>query len=533
MPRHEGLHMRKIPKTMSTQHPDNARMPEWVNGEIIAWEDEVYETYYVFSRLGAQEQMWDWEGKDVDPHVVRKLLELFPEFFHDHVLGTDVFLTYRVPNPSVEEAEKKGLVEALESIPFSYDAAVRFYGSRAPPPVFEVILPLTKSYMEPLMVLAYYRKLVAGRGRVKLIEGSGITVADWIGEFRPATIEVIPLVEDMESLLSIDSIVMGFVKAVKPPYVRAFVARSDPALNYGLPAAVILAKAAKAKLDKVSEELGVPVYAIIGSGPPPFRGHLTPRNVDRFLEEYGSYWTATIQSAFKYDYGEGEVRAAIERLNAELGTGSNAEAEEGISEEGLVKRLLAKLSATYRSRVEKLHLLIGEFSELVPRRRARRLHVGLFGYSRSTGRVRLPRAIRFTAALYSLGIPPEVLGVEALAELSDGEWELFERLYVNWRADLEAAARRVCWDNVNLLLGDERVYRDVVLRLGAKHGVAEVVRDLEVLESEFGIRTGPRNLSDRRYDNEVNNVLLSYAEGNISEARRSLENAARMRQFLG
>jgi len=33
--------MRKIPSTMSTQHPDNVTLPSWVNGDIIAGEDEV------------------------------------------------------------------------------------------------------------------------------------------------------------------------------------------------------------------------------------------------------------------------------------------------------------------------------------------------------------------------------------------------------------------------------------------------------------------------------------------------------------
>jgi Phosphoenolpyruvate carboxylase (EC 4.1.1.31) len=43
--------------------------------------------------------MWDAEGKDVDTHVVRKLFTNYPEFFKEKVLGRDVFLTYRIPNP--------------------------------------------------------------------------------------------------------------------------------------------------------------------------------------------------------------------------------------------------------------------------------------------------------------------------------------------------------------------------------------------------------------------------------------------------
>ena len=517
---------RKIPKTMSTQHPDNARVPEWASGEIIAWEDEVYEAYYVFSELRAQEQMWDWEGKDVDPRVVRKLLESFPEFFREHVLGVDVFLTYRVPNPSVEGAEKKGLVEALESIPFSYDVATKFYGNNASPPVFEVILPLTRSHEELLMVLSYYKRLVASKGRVELLD-CGVTVADWIGDFKPHKIEVIPLIEDLESLLAIDRIVSSFIRAVKPPYVRVFIARSDPALNYGLPAAVVLSKVALAKLAKVRAGLDTPIFAIIGAGPPPFRGNLNPPNVERFLREYGHYWTATIQSAFKYDYETSEVRDAIEKLNRELGARKLEELIDLEYEDLEVKSLLHKLSAAYRSRIEKLHVLVREFSQLIPKRRARRLHVGLYGYSRSTGRIKLPRAIRFTATLYSLGLPPEILGVEALLSLSDTEWDALMSLYVNWRHDLEDAARRVCWDNIELMLSD------TPHGVGAKAAAEAVLRDLEVLEGELGIKTGPHSISERRYNNEVNNILLAYADGDLVDARRSIERAAEMRRFLG
>jgi len=59
---------------MSTQHPDNVSPPPWTHDEILSGDAEVEETYFAFSELGCKEQMWDWEGKDADPNVVRKLL---------------------------------------------------------------------------------------------------------------------------------------------------------------------------------------------------------------------------------------------------------------------------------------------------------------------------------------------------------------------------------------------------------------------------------------------------------------------------
>lgn len=59
---------------MSTQHPDNVQLPSWANGETISGEAEVRETFFAYHELKCEEQMWDWEGKDVDPNIIRKLL---------------------------------------------------------------------------------------------------------------------------------------------------------------------------------------------------------------------------------------------------------------------------------------------------------------------------------------------------------------------------------------------------------------------------------------------------------------------------
>src|SRR5438552_343539 len=108
---------------MSTQHPDNVAMPFFAQSAPLTAEDEVREAYYAYSELGCDEQMWDFEGKEVDNFVVEKLLTTYGDYFHRETLGQHIRLTPRVPNPRIERAAAKGLLEVLHSLPRHSDAA--------------------------------------------------------------------------------------------------------------------------------------------------------------------------------------------------------------------------------------------------------------------------------------------------------------------------------------------------------------------------------------------------------------------------
>lgn len=520
---------RRIPRTMSSQHPDNANVPTWGHGEILAGEDEVYEAYYAYSVIGCEEVMWDAEGKDIDPDVVRKLLSAYPEFFRDKVLGRDVFLTYRIPNPSVERSERKVLLETLHAIPRHYDVAQGFYRELDSPPVFEVILPFTRSHTELVRVIDLYRKVVAGPEGFR-IGDDGITIGEWIGEINPKSIEVIPLIEDWDSMLNVDKIVGGFISAAKPPYVRVFLARSDPALNYGIIPAVLLLKLALSKLGELERDLDTPINPIVGCGSLPFRGHLNPRNIDNWLREYGPVYTATIQSAFKYDYPAGEVREAVGRLNFSLPSMDKPALSDAAPQ---IISCSEKFRARYQEVVAEAGGVISNLSRLVPSRRARRLHIGLFGYSRSVAGVRLPRAIPYTAIMYSIGIPPEFLGMRALDELSEEEFDALNTAYINLKHDLRNAARYFSWRNVNMMLEGSEEVRRIFGETFLKKALPKMLMDVEAAESILGVKTGPRNLSDRRHENAVNDFLLFLMEGEIEEARKRLVDAAKIRRSLG
>ena len=446
-----------VPKVMSTQHPDNAAPAPFADAEgVLRGNGEVEEAFHIFS-LGCDEQMWDSEGKEADNHVVQKLLTGFPEFFLDERrLGSEVILTLRVPNPGIERDMRKSMVEALQSVPSARDVANSFYGGvdDESAPIQEVILPFTTSAEELSLIESYYRNIIVGQETLALQDG--LSVKDWVGEFFPKRIRVIPLIEDIEHLFHCDRIVEDYLEGRDLPGQRVFLARSDPALNYGDVAAELALKVALVRLHELEGRVGVPMYPIIGVGSVPFRGHLTPVNVDRALQEYPSVHTFTVQSAFKYDYDIDTVRKGIDQLRA------HQPGDPVPIDQARAREVIDKTTAEYQARVKDLLEVITSVAGHVPRRRERKLHVGLFGYGRSLGGfggATLPRAIGFAASLYSIGVPPELLG---LAALDEDDLAFVRESCPSLDEDLRAALRFTNERHVLDLLGEN--YLRIVAR---------------------------------------------------------------------
>jgi phosphoenolpyruvate carboxylase len=398
---------------MSTQHPDNVATPIFSRDSLMSAEDEVREAFYAFAHLGCDEQMWDFEGKEGDNFVVQKLLAANEQYFRANPLGERLRLTPRVPNPRFERVQAKGLLEVLHSLPRHADAARLFFGNSRPP-IIEVIFPMTTSAIELERIHTYYLRNVVEAANASLISGD-IPVSSWCGAFEPTDIGVIPLIEDLPYLLEPNSIVADYVSGKGLPYQRVFIARSDPALNYGVIAAVLASLVALDKLDRLQRRVGIPILPIIGCGGAPFRGGLRPDSIEPVLEMYPSVQTFTLQSAFKYDYPAEQVRRAIEALCA-----SRRRAPLDVADDARVLALISRTGDRYRAEVREIAGLVNQVAPHVPRRRLRKLHIGLFGYSRGDQEISLPRAITFCAALYSVGLPPELLG---FAALDSSEWQ--------------------------------------------------------------------------------------------------------------
>ena len=246
----------------------------------------------------------------------------------------------------------------------------------------------------------------------------------------------------MTSMLNADQIVKEYLKDKRVDYQRVFLARSDPALNYSLVSAVLMNKIALHKLEQLQEELSVDIYPILGVGSPPFRGGMTPSSEASVMEEYPSVQTFTIQSAFKYDYPEQQVMESIRRIKSrKRGKPQDPNVE-------TCQKILETVSKEYEQEIVDVAPLINSIASYIPQRRKRKLHIGLFGYSRGVRNTVLPRAITFCAALYSLGIPPEVFG---LSTLSQNQLETITEVYTSFEEHISQALQYLNQDNLKLL----------------------------------------------------------------------------------
>jgi phosphoenolpyruvate carboxylase len=279
------------------------------------------------------------------------------------------------------------------------------------------------------------------------------------------------------------------------PYQRVFLARSDPAMNYGLVSAVMLNKIALCNLGAASERTKTPLYPIIGVGSAPFRGNLRPDTVDRVSAEYPSAHTFTIQSAFKYDHPLDAVQSAVRQLE---------EREVGVPvpvDEKQCRAIIGKYTKAYISELHELSDIVNRVAAFIPGRRKRKLHIGLFGYTRSTGGITLPRAITFTAAMYSIGVPPELLG---LAALDPDDLSFVRQVYVNFDRDLLDAVR---------YMNPDSPYLPPAVREAAERICGSDVHD------------GHKEITDA--------ILSSLSDNRTSDLQPRILQAAAIRKFLG
>ncbi|QQR55090.1 phosphoenolpyruvate carboxylase [Candidatus Peregrinibacteria bacterium] len=509
------LHDRKIPSLMATQHPDNACAPFWSDTPFINTHLEVEEIYQSFFGLGCDEYMWDWEGKFADEGMIERLLTNHFEAFKQEQLGRDRFITLRIPNIWEEKTFKlaRAYMSVLSAAEFM--KSLNLYT----PPVFELILPMTKSADQLLHIQKTFQKTAQLHEQIFCEEDSSAC-----NRFGEDYIHIIPLFESVDDLANCAEVLTEFLRLHRehfkkdPPYLRVFIARSDPALNAGFVPAVLASRLALREIARMEKETGIPMYPIIGSGSLPFRGGINPENLEKVLPQYEGVQTVSIQSAFRYDYPQEEVKTALQYIQKTLPSLKAPDFDDATFEK--LKTLMHLFKDVYHPTLEAFAPTINAMAKHVPARRERVQHVGLFGYNRGVGEVKLPRAISFTAACYSLGVPPEFIGTGRALKKAKAQnlLDLLEQHFFTLRSELHHAGKYLNIENLEHYAKSESWAK-------------EILEDVHLCQEILGIELGPQKPNHFLHRNLTSSILYKQELG--LDFQEDLVEAAVMRKSLG
>lgn len=520
---------RKIPSTMVSQHPDHASVPYWKsdgasklrsdggskgNPAFISTAEEAHELFLSFSDLGVSEYKWDWEGKLVDESVMERLLSDHYEFFKKNPIGRVKFLTFRLPNPRVETEFRLG--RAFMNLISA--AAMSRQFNLPDTPLFEVILPMTTTSVEMMEIHEAFNEIASLKHKLYRMD-----------KIPLKSIKVIPLFEDIVTIANSGKILEEYIKVFGskfgrlPEYIRPYIARSDPALNSGIVPVVLAVKIALSDYADFEQKYGIPAYPIIGSASLPFRGGLTPGSVDAFADEYKGIRTALLQSAFRYDYPKNEVIAAIKKLESLLPLGKADKVS--LPERVELLEIMKIFESFYRPTIEGIAGIINEAASHMPKRRERVQHIGLFGYSRGIGKVRLPRAIGFTGALYSIGIPPELIGTgRGIRSIQNSEFRiknglgLLEKYYLNLKQDLKRSGAYLNKRNLHTLALKNKFFK-------------EIEKDVTEIEKYLGEKLEPVTKEELEHQKLSFKILQNLLAK--KSVRDMIEKSAALRKSMG
>ncbi len=472
-----------FPKVMCTQHPDSA-------SKYIATQEEPGEAIEAATVFGCDEYMPDYEGKATPYHqnvqIVSKLVEET-----DLVPGKDIFITPRAPS-AVQENRFRQLMVMMSIAEANYNA-LKYSDIQA---INEFVHPMTGSVKEII------------EAQQHMVDISELAKKEF--RFSMEVPRIIPLIEDAPALLHARELAKNTILAweehfgIAPDKFRVFLGKSDSALSFGHVASTLSCKYAINGLSELNSELDAQTGIIFGAGTLPFRGHLDLKNAENFFREYRGVGTITLQSALRYSHKKGDAEALVNLAKARLPeTPKIFSAEE--KEE--IVNLIGIFGASYGWTLGQLAPIINRIADLLPQQRDRLMHKGTGGYSRSAPdnsglinlcradigkelevsmpaeNLHLPRAIKFTGALYSIGLPPEFIGTGRALEAAR------EKLG-------EAACENLLTKYFPSLAGDLNFasgYLDlnVASRFLPAECLKEVRKDLEILCDAFDIKTNP------------------------------------------
>lgn len=410
--------MFEFPCTMATQHPDNA-------DRYITVQEEPQEAVFALTPqeqggLGIEEIMIDFEGKLTPYHqTVQAAMALLQNGI---VPGRDVRITPRIPN-----AKHEPLFRQMMSMMSLVETNFLTLAHSPVQAIQEAVVPMIESGQEILETQARLNSIIELGNKTHPVQ------------LPPSSIKVIPLIESVPALLNMNEILNRYKEGAdahgfRLEPLRIMFARSDSALSCGLIAAVLAVLTAIDTSLAWGKRNQVTIAPILGCGALPFRGHMTAENLDLLCQTYGGARTFTLQSALRYDHGEEKTKEIVARLKK----GASPGKARGFTEADLdcMLEYTGIFAKHYLTSFVTLAPLAAKLAALMPKNRDRlsssasglsyhregmdtapladlmkdaSLKQALLDIEGIEG-CPVPRAIGYTAALYTIGMPPEFIG---------------------------------------------------------------------------------------------------------------------------
>lgn len=300
--------------------------------------------------------------------------------------------------------------------------------------------------------------------------------------------------------------------------MRVFLAGSDSALTAGFMSSITGNKLAIARLHEFAEEENIEIFPISGTGSAIFRGGLSPHRIDRYVTEFPGVRTATVQSAFRYDFPIEEVQKGIAELKEKLPVAEPLKIS--LDDQKILTEIAEESAKFYSNTLDNLVPSMQAIFKAFPKRRDRRQHVGVLGYSRSVDGIELPRAINFTGSFYSVGVPPEFIGFgRALKHLDADHLSVFVRSYPSMSKDFNELARFVNMDALQILKTQNSAW-------------AEVEEDILIMQRIFKFEIGPQTREEQQHA-EIALQVVQFKDGAPVAITALINRMAQLRHFLG
>jgi phosphoenolpyruvate carboxylase len=265
---------------------------------------------------------------------------------------------------------------------------------------------------------------------------------------------------------------------------------------------VLLTKRAIANYHSFAEITGIKAHPIIEASTLMFRGGLNPDNVKSFYETYPGARSATITPSFRFDHDLRKAQEAIEGLNKALPKSKPLSYTK--QEAATMKRIESIFIRHYTQAINKMPDSENIVRVFENKKQPKKIHSSL----------------RRSFALYSLGVPPELIGAgRALIEvINSGLSKDLEQIYPTIKQDLVKAGALLNKENLKFLAKTDSFW-------------AGVIKDVELVQDYTDSLLGPDSATAFMHRNHTSNVFHSMSTNR--EFSNDLLECARLRRSLG